>query len=280
MTHKLLGLGLRYPHLRQVLTDMPKVDWLEVHSENYYSIGGIDFDYLKEIREYYPISLHSIGMSLGSATGLEDAHIEMVRGLINEIDPFMISEHLSWSAIDDKFIPDLLPTPFTKESLDIFTQNVSYVQDKLKRSILLENPSTYFEYTHSVYSEAEFLNKLVEKTGAQILLDVNNVYVSAKNHGWSPTEYIDAINHQHVKEIHLAGHSIKKIDETSSLYIDSHDNVVDDEVWKLYEYALNAIGPVHSLLEWDADIPSLNELVTEASKIQFYLDKITRKEYA
>jgi uncharacterized protein (UPF0276 family) len=274
----LVGLGLRFPHFIQFTDQKPnQIGWIEVHSENFYSLGGSDFDYLCKIREHYSVSLHGISMSLGSANGLDDRHILLVKGLIDAIDPFLVSEHLSWNTIADKFLPDLLPTPFNKESLDIFANNISFAQDKLQRKILLENPSTYFEYVNSTYSEPEFLNILMKKTGAGILLDVNNVYISALNNGWSAKDYIDAINPSFVEEIHVAGHSRKEIIDNQSLYIDSHDNLVCDEVWNLFEFALKKFGNVPSLLEWDTNIPALGVLLGEAEKINNYMT-LNKKE--
>ncbi len=270
-----VGIGLRYPHLVQFASQQPAgIGWVEVHSENFYSLGGPDFDYLCKIREQYQVSLHRIGMSLGSASGLDNRHIALVKGLMDVIDPFLVSDHLSWNTISDKFLPDLLPTPFNKESLDIFTDSISLVQDKLQRRILLENPSTYFEYVNSTYSEPEFLNALMKKTGAGIVLDVNNIYISGLNNGWSPRDYIDAINPSFVEEMHVSGHSQKKILDNESLYIDSHDNLVCDEVWHLFEFALKKCGIVPTLVEWDVNIPALDVLLSEAAKIDYYMIQV------
>ena len=275
----LVGIGLRYPHLVQFsMQQPPQIGWVEVHSENFYSLGGPDFDYLYKIREQYPVSLHGIGMSLGSVNGLDEGHIALVKGLMDIIDPFLISDHLSWNTVSNKFLPDLLPTPFNKESLDIFADNISFVQDKLQRKILLENPSTYFEYINSTYSEPEFLNTLMQKTGAGILLDVNNVYISGLNNGWSPRDYIDAINPSFVGEMHVSGHSQKKILDNESLYIDSHDNLVCDEVWRLCEFAVKKFGILPTMVEWDINIPALEVLLGEAAKIDYYMTQAQEKK--
>lgn len=274
-----VGMGLRYPHLIEFSVQKPaQIGWVEVHSENFYSLGGPDFDYLYKIREQYPVSLHGIGMSLGSANGLDIRHIDLVKGLMEVIDPFLLSDHLSWNTISNKFLPDLLPTPFNKESLDIFADNISFVQDKLQRRILIENPSTYFEYVNSTYSEPEFLNTLMQKTGAGMVFDVNNIYISGLNNGWSSREYIDAINPFFVEEMHVSGHSQKKILDNEFLYIDSHDNVVCEEVWNLFEYALKKCGRVPTLVEWDANIPELEVLLGEAAKIDYYLNQVSKRE--
>ncbi len=274
-----VGIGLRYPHLVQFSEQQSdQIGWVEVHSENFYSLGGPDFEYLYKIRERYPVSLHGIGMSLGSVNGLDEGHIALVKGLMDIIDPFLISDHLSWNTVSNKFLPDLLPTPFNKESLDIFADNISFVQDKLQRKILLENPSTYFEYINSTYSEPEFLNALMQKTGAGILLDVNNVYISGLNNGWSPRDYIDAINPSFVGEMHVSGHSQKKILDNESLYIDSHDNLVCDEVWQLFEFALKKFGILPTMVEWDINIPALEVLLGEAAKIDYYMTQAQEKK--
>ena len=178
MSKPLIGIGLRHLHLEQFIDQKPDIGWVEVHSENFYSLGGSAFDKLVEIRSHYPVSLHGIEMSLGSASGIDESHISQVKNLINIIDPFMVSDHLSWSSSSEKFLPDLLPTPFDDKSLKVFTNNISAIQERLGRKVLVENPSTYFEYVQSTYTESGFLSK---KTGAGILLDVNNVYVSSLN---------------------------------------------------------------------------------------------------
>lgn len=280
MSHKLIGLGLRYPHIEQFASELPPVGWVEVHSENYLSLGGPAFDKLLEIRKNYPISLHGIGMSLGSADGLDDTHLEQVQKLIDAIDPFMVSDHLSWSSIDNIFLPELLPTPFNKETLEIFARNISKAQEKFKRQILLENPSTYFEFTNSNYSEAEFLNLLSEKTGSGILLDINNIYISGLNNGWSQEQYITDINPSYVKEIHVAGNSEKQLPNNKKLYIDSHDSPVSKPVWDLYKQALLKLGSIPTLVEWDMKIPKLEVLLEEAQKASLCMNNIIELVHA
>lgn len=274
MPKPLIGIGLRHLHLEQFIDQKPDIGWVEVHSENFYSLGGPTFDKLVEIRNHYPVSLHGIGMSLGSVSVIDEGHISQVKNLIEAIDPFMVSDHLSWSSSSERFLPDLLPTPFDDESLKVFTNNISIVQDRLRRKILVENPSTYFEYVQSTYTESEFLNILSEKTGAGILLDVNNAYISNLNNGWSVEKYINDIQFNSVEEIHVSGHSVKKISDSASLYIDSHDDRVCDNVWKLYQRALKCFGNVPTLVEWDINIPKLEVLLDEAYKARFYLKKI------
>ena len=250
---------------------------MEIHSENFSSLGGLDFETLLQIREHYDISMHGIGMSLGSSDGIDQNHLQQVKELMNKIGPFLISEHLSWNTIDNKFLPDLLPAPFNNESLKIFAENISIVQDYLGQQMLIENPSTYFEYNNSSYTEAEFLNLLCKKTGAGILLDVNNTYISGLNNGWSPEKYINDLDPKLIKEIHLSGHSVKEFSPGNNLYIDSHNSKVCDEVWALYQQALSIFGKVPTLIEWDANLPELSVLLAESAKIQTCINKLNEK---
>lgn len=270
MKASLVGISLKPEHYNQILLQKPDIGWVEIHSENYFAFGGYNFQTLKKIRQHYPISIHGIGMSLGSTDGLDKKHLQQVKYLINEIEPFMVSEHLSWSTIGGTHLPDLMPIPYNDESLEIFATNLSNAQDYLNRKILIENPSSYFEYNNSTYTEPEFLNKVTKTTGAKILLDVNNIYVSCINNESNCYKYIDDIDHSLVKEIHIAGHSVKSINQ-HQLYIDSHDDYVAGEVWKLYEYTIKKCKNIPTLLEWDQNIPSLDILVNEAKRAKKYL---------
>jgi len=266
-----IGIGLRHPHYQKVLEDRPSIEWFEVHSENFFHNGGPTLNVLFKIREHYPISLHGIGLSLGSASGLDENHLSHLKKLINSVNPFLVSEHLSWNTINQFHLPDLLPIPYNQESFDVFAKNIIKTQDFLNREILIENPSSYLEYHSSDRDEAEFLVKLCQKTGAKILLDINNIFVSCSNHGWDAQKYIDKIPVDLVKEIHLAGHSSQEISPEKTLLIDTHNNSVCTEVWELYGYALQKLGTIPTLLEWDADIPSLDFLMKEASKALNYV---------
>lgn len=268
--NQLIGIGLRHPHYIEVINSQPDIGWFEVHSENFFHQGGPALDALRKIRETYAISLHGVGLSLGSSTGIDLVHLKKIKSLISEIDPFLVSEHLSWGKINNIFLPDLLPLPYTQESLNIICQNIQQTQDYLQREILIENPSSYLEYNTSELSEADFLVELCKKSGAKILLDINNIFVSAHNHQWDTKKYIDNIPADLVKEFHLAGHSHKNISENKIIKIDTHNNKVCDEVWMLYDFALSKFGPVHSLIEWDVDIPELNILLAEALKAKNY----------
>jgi len=279
MLKSLIGVGLRQPHYHDFLLKKPPVGWVEVHSENYLCCGGISFDYLLKIRADYPVSLHGIGMSLGSSDGVDMEHLRQVKKLIDIIEPCFVSEHLSWSSRDEHFLPELLPSPYNTESLVLFADNISKAQEFLNRTLLVENPSTYLEYKDSNYQEADFLNLLADKTGCGILLDVNNIYVSGQNNGWSTLKYLDTINPDHVKEIHLAGHSHYVTENNQKLIIDTHDDIVCQEVWDLYARALPLFGNVPTLIEWDAKIPELEILLIEARKAESIAEKITDNIY-
>ncbi|MGC0371414.1 MAG: hypothetical protein DGJ47_000103 [Rickettsiaceae bacterium] len=277
MNKKLIGLGLRQENIADFYNESPPLGWVEVHSENYTNLCGSSFDYLIKIREKYKVSLHGIGMSLGSYEKPDKSHLQQIKALVDLIDPFLLSEHLSWSATSDKYLPDLIPIPYNQESFDIFSRNLSIAQEYLGRELLIENPSSYFEYKDSVYSETSFINKLCNKTGARLLLDVNNVYVSSQNNNFSAISYINNIDHSHVSEIHLAGHTKKQIDNNKSILIDTHNDYVSKEVWELFQFTLSKCGPVPSLLEWDTDLPPLKSLLHETNTVNSYLNEATRK---
>ena len=206
-----IGIGLRHPHYQQVLEEHPPVGWFEVHSENFFHPGGPAVDMLTQIRQHYPISLHGVGLSLGSAQGVQKEHLIRLSALINKVSPFLISEHLSWNQVGNKVMPDLLPVPYHAQSFNIFCDNINYTQDFLGREVLIENPSSYLQYKTSDQQEVDFLVSLCERTSAKILLDVNNVFVACSNHGWDPIKYINTIPKDYVKELHVAGHSVKTI---------------------------------------------------------------------
>lgn len=266
----LVGIGLRHCHYEQFISTKPDIDWVEVHSENFFSAGDNLLSLLYKVRQDYPISLHGIGLSLGSAEGVRIEHLTKLRDLINIIDPILVSEHLSWSISGSVYLPDLLPLPYTKESLQVLTDNVSRTQDFLKRKILIENPSSYLEYSESEFEEADFLVTLAVRTGAKILLDVNNVFVSCSNHNEDAAKYIRSIPTSMIGEVHLAGHQLKQITEDTFIRIDTHDNCVCEEVWDLYESLTASFIPPYVLLEWDADLPELETLVSEAKKVLKY----------
>jgi uncharacterized protein (UPF0276 family) len=257
------GIGLRFQHHQAVLDVAPDVAWMEVHTENYMG-GGTPLHYLDAIRSDYPISLHGVGLSLGSAEGLDPAHLERIRRVAERIEPALMSEHIAWSITDGTYLADLLPLPMTEESLNVVCRHVDQVQSNMKRRILVENPSTYLRFCHSIIPEWEFMTAVAERTGCGILCDVNNIYVSAHNHGWDASTYLAALPPAVIGEIHLAGHSVRPLGDGSTLRIDDHGSRVIAEVWALYRKALERFGPVPTLIEWDTDVPPLDVLLGEA----------------
>jgi hypothetical protein len=264
------GIGLRFRHHREVLDSHPAVPWFEVHIENYMG-GGSAPRCLDAIRRDTPLSLHGKGLSLGSAEGLDPAHLARVKAAVERFEPGLVSEHLSWSVVGGSYLADLLPLPMTEEALGVVCRNVDRAQATLGRRLLIENPSTYLQFRHSTIPEWEFLAALSARTGCGILCDVNNVYVSACNHGWDASAYLAALPAAAVGEIHLAGHALREIDGRT-LRIDDHGSRVAPEVWALYEDALSRFGAVPTLIEWDTDVPSLEVLIEEASRAEAMIE--------
>jgi uncharacterized protein len=265
------GIGLRAPHYRDVLESRPFVGWLEVHSENYFGEGGAPLQYLQRIRAHYPLSLHGVGLSLGSTDPLDSVHLKKLKALVERFEPGLVSEHLSWSSVGGRHFNDLLPLPYTDESLAHVARRVLVVQEYLGRRLLVENPSTYAKFDESTIAEAEFLAELARRTGCGILLDVNNVFVSASNHRLDARRYIDSIPARHVAEIHLAGFT-RSESEGGEILIDTHSRPVAAEVWALFAHAVERFGPRPTLVEWDADLPPLAMLAAEAGHAQALLE--------
>jgi uncharacterized protein len=270
------GIELRFQHHKAVAETRPEIAWLEVHTENYMG-GGKPIAYLEAIRADYPISLHGVGLSLGSAQDLDVVHLERIRQTAERIEPALVSEHLSWSVVDGRYLADLLPLPMTEEALDIVCRHVDQTQAYLRRAILLENPSTYLRWSYSTIPEWEFLAALAGRTGCGILGDVNNIYVSAANHGWDPSAYLAALPPAAIGEIHLAGHSVRELEDRRVLRIDDHGSRVIPEVWALYSEALACFGPVPTLIEWDTNIPALEVLLGEASRAEVLLGEVRQR---
>ncbi|KVD79160.1 hypothetical protein WI89_30570 [Burkholderia ubonensis] len=267
------GVGLRFRHHRIVLDQRPAVAWFEVHTENYME-GGVAPQYLDAIRRDYPLSLHGVGLSLGSADGLDARHLARVRAAVRRFEPALVSEHLSWSAVGGTYLADLLPLPMTDEALAVVCRHVDHVQAALGRRILIENPSTCLRYVQSTIPEWEFLSEMVRRTGCGLLCDVNNIYVSACNHGWDPQTYLAALPAAAIAEIHLAGYSVRQLENGRTLRIDDHGSRVAAEVWSLYHDALRRFGEVPTLIEWDTDVPPLETLLREAARADSILEAI------
>jgi uncharacterized protein (UPF0276 family) len=267
------GIGLRAQHHSEIIARLPPVSWFEAHSENYLASGGIHRRQLLQIRRHYDISLHGVGLSLGSSDPLNLDHLRGLCRLIDAVEPIFVSEHLSWGSIGGIYLNDLLPLPYTDEALRHLVARVSQVQEVLGRQILIENISSYLRYRCNEVPEWEFLSALAHESGCGLLLDVNNVYVNATNHGFDPYGFLQSIPVQAVREIHLAGHTVTHIDDREVL-IDTHNTRVAPEVWRLYRAALHRFGPVPSLIEWDADIPELHVLEAEASQAALMLQEL------
>jgi len=261
------GIGLRFQHHQSVIDIQPDVAWMEVHTENYMG-GGTALRYLDAIRRDVPISLHGVGLSLGSAEGLDPAHLERIRQVAERIEPGLVSEHIAWSVVGGVHLADLLPLPMTEEALDVVCRHVDQVQLYLNRPILVENPSTYLTFRHSTIPEWEFMAAVAARTGCGILCDVNNIYVSTQNHDWDASAYLAGLPPPAIREIHLAGHAVRQLAGGRTLRIDDHASSVAPEVWALYQEALARFGPVPTLIEWDNNVPPLETLLKEAQHAQ------------
>jgi uncharacterized protein (UPF0276 family) len=255
------GLGLRPPHYQDVLEGDPAVDWWEVISENFLVAGGNPRRVLRQLRERWPVVLHGVSLSIGSVDPIDEDYLARLAALVAEVEPAIVSDHLCWSSLGGHAAHDLWPLPYTEEALALVADKVGRVQDRLGRRILLENPSSYVTFVASDISEAEFLAELARRADCGILLDVNNVYVSARNHGWDASAYLAAMPIERVGQLHLAGHS-----DRGTHLLDTHDHPVCDAVWALYGEARARLGDVASLLERDDHIPPLAELVGELDR--------------
>lgn len=260
------GIGLRAPHVAELLATRPPVPWLEVHAENYMG-GGPRVRDLERVRRDYPVALHGVGLSLGTAGPLDRRHLARLAALAERVEPCLVSEHLSWSVAGGAYLNHLLPLPLTHEALDVVARHVDEVQAALRRRILVENPSSYLRWRGPTLGEAEFLAEVVRRTGCGLLCDVNNLHVTAANLGLDPVAYLDALPAAAVGEIHLAGHCANEADGRVVL-IDDHGSPVAEPVWGLYRLALERFGPVPTLVEWDTDLPPLDVLLGEAARAE------------
>lgn len=277
------GLCLKHQHYHEILDEQPDVGWFEIHAENYLGEGGRPLQALREIRENYALSIHGVGMSIGSSDGLDYRHLSRVVKLVERFDPQSFSEHLAWSTHSSQFYSDLLPVPYNLEVEDLICEHIDVIQSAMKRQMLLENPSNYLSLSSSTLSESELLCNVVKRTGCGLLLDVNNVYVSAHNMGYSAEDYIAALPASSIGEIHLAGHSIDASEPSEPLLIDTHDKAVADNVWSLYRYTLEHCGATPTLIEWDSNIPEWKTLLAEmqhADKLLLNRDLQTAHAFA
>jgi len=273
------GIGLRSQHLDELMRTPIRPVFLEVHAENYVRPSP-SLEKVLRLRHDFEFSLHAVGLSLGSADGIEEAHLEHIARLVDRLQPALVSEHLSWSSFEGRFFNDLLPLPYAEEALEIVARNVGRVQDRLGRQISIENPSAYLGFRNSTFTEAEFLDELVHRSGCGLLLDVNNVVVTAHNLGLDPADWLNELPGDAITQFHLAGHAERVLDDGTTILIDDHGSRVRGEVWSLFERFLQRFGPRPTLIEWDTDIPPLAVLLEEAARADRMLDRADPRDVA
>src|SRR5215813_14016123 len=271
----LAGTSFKHEHLNAILAESSLTGFFEVHAENYMGAGGPPRQALERIRRDHPVSLHGVCMSIGGPQPLDPVHLARFRALVERYEPALVSEHLAWSTHETTYFNDLLPLPYTPATLAQVCEHIDEVQNTIGCRILIENPSTYVAFASSTMSETDFIRAIACRTGCGLLLDVNNVFVSATNHGYAPLEYLSDFPLADVGQIHLAGHAEQSDDEGERLLIDSHDAPVADAVWKLYEIVISRCGPIPTLIEWDSKIPAWPVLRVEAAAAQAILDRFT-----
>ncbi|WP_339387754.1 DUF692 domain-containing protein [Vibrio caribbeanicus] len=269
------GLGLRTQHYNDFLNTKQPVDWLEVISDNYMVNGGKPLAMLDRIRADYPVTMHGVSMSIGSVKGLDQEYLKKLKALEQRIQPMWVSDHLCWGGVHGRKLHDLMPLPFTQEALEVVSRNIRYAQDFLQRPLVIENVSSYVEFKDSEMTEWDFLSEICNRTGCQLLLDINNIYVSAFNHGFSPFDFIDSVPSEQIRQFHLAGHQ-----DNGDHLIDTHDHPVCHGVWELYEYALHRFGSVPTMIERDDNIPPLSELLEELETAKAIASKVLKIEGA
>jgi len=270
-----VGLGLRREHYERVLGERPPVAWYEVVTENYLDTGGRPLAVLEAVRRDHPVALHGVALSIGSTDPLDPRYLDRLAALVRRIEPALVTDHLCWTGVDGRSLFDLLPVPYTDEALAHVAERVRAVQEALGRRILLENPSTYIEYRCSQMPEWDFLAALAERADCGILLDVNNVHVTCTNHGHDPLRYLDALPIARVGQMHLGGFT-----DLGSFLFDTHGSRVSSEVWRLYEHAVRRFGRVSTLIEWDTDVPPLDELLAEAGRARTILESAHERPVA
>lgn len=268
-----IGIGLRHAHYDHVVDNKPQTGWFEIHPENYFG-GGPNKYYLEKIRQDYEISFHAVGLSLGSADGIDLEHLSQIKDLIDAYEPFQFSDHASWSASGNAHLNDLLPLPYTQESLDTLVKNINITQDFLGRQILVENPSSYVAFANNDMEEYEFMNEAAKRSGCLILLDINNIYVQAHNHNKDAAHYIRNIDKDSIGEMHLAGYTEFQATEDQTIFIDTHSKPVYDPVWDLYAIAVKRFGKIPTLIEWDENLPPFETLQEEAEKARSVMSHI------
>lgn len=273
----LSGISLKPSYYQHILLERPELGFFEIHAENYLSKGGPARYYLQQIRQHYPLTVHGVGLSIGGESPINNDHLERVAQLVNEVQPQVFSEHLAWSSHDNSFLNDLLPVAYDQTTLSRVCEHIDQIQSRLKRTILIENPSTYFEFNRSEMSEVTFLTEMSKRTGCGLLLDVNNVEVSCFNHQQNPYDYLNAFPVNQVGQIHLAGHTTDD-NAVVPLKIDSHDEPVSADVWSLYQHTLTLTGDCPTLIERDGNIPPLAELLAEADKANGIRQSINQLE--
>ena len=268
------GAGFKAEHVDDILSTKADIGFFEVHAENYMGAGGVPHRQLSEIRDKYPLSLHGVGLSIGGEDPLNIAHLQRLSDLNKRYQPGLFSEHLAWSSHGGAYLNDLLPVPYDEVTLNRVCDHIDQVQEVVGRQMLLENPSTYVAFVQSTMSEVDFVKAVAKRTGCALLLDVNNIYVSATNHEYSPEDYLDAFPVEHVQEVHLAGHAPDEDEAGRPLLIDAHDRKVANAVWVLYERLITKTGAIPTLIEWDDDIPVWSVLLSEAKIAEGILDKL------
>lgn len=273
------GVGLRLPHIEEAVATRPSIGWMEIHPENFLANPHAT-EMVVALAEQYPISVHTVGLSVGSATGVDRRHLARVRTLVNRLDPVLVSGHLAWSTHGAEYLNDLLPLPYDSETLRLVADHLDEVQDGLGRPFLLENPSNYVGFSGSTMTEVQFLNELVDRTGCRLLCDVSNVYLSAHNMGYDARAYLDGFPAAAVAELHLGGFTLEEDEATpgGQILIDTHAVRVAEPAWELYAYALQVFGRVPTLVEWDNDIPALSTLLAEAVRADGVLTRVLSGE--
>lgn len=274
------GAGLKPEHYNDIFAAKPDIGFFEVHAENYMGAGGLPHRALTAVRNDYPLSVHGVGLSIGAERDLDKDHLTRLKGVIDRYQPGMVSEHLAWSTHDSVFLNDLLPLPYTKEVLDRVIEHVDQVQSFLGRTILVENPSTYVAFAQSEMEEVDFIREMQKRSGCGLLLDVNNVHVSAINQHYDPRAYLEQFPIEHVGEIHLGGHAEDSDDSGDTLLIDAHDREISDPVWLLYAYTLSRSGPRPTLVEWDNDVPDWPTLANECASADAILKEAGAHSHA